>query len=85
MKNVELRQRLIKRLEKLPTGTTMCPGTLARESGTVLSNIREDLLDLASGGEVRLTQQGKVVSPRRLKGPFRVSLPKVSKSKRTKK
>jgi hypothetical protein len=81
MKNEELRQRLIKRLQKLPAGTTMCPGTLARESGTVLSKIREDLLDLASDGEVRLTQQGKVVSPRRLKGPFRVSLPEVWRSK----
>ena len=85
MKNEELKQRLIERLKKLSAGTTMCPGALARESGTVLSKIQEDLLDLASAGEIRISQKGKVVNRRELKRPFRVSLQNSAESKRTEK
>jgi Protein of unknown function (DUF3253) len=81
----DLRQRLIKRLKKLPAGTTMCPGKLARDCGTVLDAARSDLLDLASAGQVRLSQRGKTINAQDLKGPFRVSLEITSKLKRAKK
>ena len=66
----DLCQRLMKHLKKLPAGTTMCPGKLARDCGTVLDAARGDLLDLASAGKVRLSQHGKTVNPQELKGPF---------------
>jgi uncharacterized protein DUF3253 len=75
----------MKHLKKLPAGTTMCPGKLARDCGTVLEAARSDLLDLALAGQVRLSQRGKTVNPQELKGPFRVSLHIKSKSKRVKK
>lgn len=81
----ELRKRLMERLKKLPAGTTMCPGKLAQDCGTVLEAVRSDLLDLASAGEVRLSQHGKTVNAQELKGPFRVSLQITSKSKRVQK
>jgi uncharacterized protein DUF3253 len=81
----DLSQRLLKRLKKLPAETTMCPGKLARDCGTVLDAARSYLLDLASAGKVRLSQRGKTVHPQELKGPFRVSLETTSKSKRVKK
>lgn len=84
-RNEDLRQRLMEHLKKLPAGTTMCPGQLARDCGTVLKAVRRDLLDLASAGQVRLSQHGKTVNPQKLKGPFRVSLQRPSKSKRAKK
>ncbi len=80
-----LQQRLIKRLKTLPAGTTMCAGRLARDCGTVLSKIREDLLELALAGEIQISQKGKAVSPQGLKGPFRVSLHTSAKSKRVQK
>ena len=81
----DLSQKLMKRLKKLPAGTTMCPGKLARDCGTVLDAARIDLFDLASTGKIRLSQRGKTVNPQELKGPFRVSLRITSKSKRVKK
>jgi hypothetical protein len=66
--------KLMKHLKKLPAGTTMCPGKLARDCGTVLDAARSDLFDLASTGNIRLSQRGKTVNPQQLKGPFRVSL-----------
>jgi Protein of unknown function (DUF3253) len=81
----DLCQRLLKHLKKLPAGTTVCPGKLARDCGTVLNAARSDLLALASAGEIRLSQHGKIVNPQKLKGPFRVSLQTTSKSKRVKK
>jgi Protein of unknown function (DUF3253) len=81
----DLRQRLMERLKKLPAGTTMCPGKLAKDCGTVLDAARGDLLHLASAGEVRLSQHGKTVNAQELKGPFRVSLQITSKSKRVQK
>ena len=83
--NEELCQKLMKRLKKLPVGITMCPGTLARDCGTVLADARSGLLDLASAGQVRLSQRGKTVNPQELKGPFRVALQRATKSKRVKK
>jgi hypothetical protein len=80
-----LHQRIIKRLKTLPAGTTMCPGRLARDCGTVLSQIRGNLLELALSGEIRISQKGKAVSPQGLRGPFRVSLQTSAKSKRAEK
>ena len=80
-----LSQKLMKHLKKRPAGTTMCPGKLARDCGTVLDAARSDLFDLASTGKIRLSQRGKTVNPQELKGPFRVSLWIISNSKRVKK
>jgi hypothetical protein len=81
----DLSQKLMKHLKKLPAGTTICPGKLAQDCGSVLNAARSDLLALASVGKVRLSQHGKTVNPQELKGPFRVSLRTASKSKRVKK
>lgn len=50
----------------------MCPGKLVRDCRTVLAAARSDLFDLASTGNIRLSQRGKTVKPQELKGPFRV-------------
>lgn len=83
--DASLNQRLIQRLKILPAGTTICPGKLAWDCGTVLSRIRGHLLKLAAEGHVRLSQKGKEVSPQGLRGPFRVSLPTRGESKRVEK
>jgi hypothetical protein len=60
----------MKRLKKLPAGTMMCPGKLARDCGTVLDAARIDLFDLASTGKIRLSQRGKTVNPPGIEGTF---------------
>ena len=69
-------KQVLDQLAQLSPNTTMCPGKLARECGTVLSKFRSDLLAMAQAGKIRLTQHGKAASPKSLKGPFRVSLPR---------
>ena len=81
----DLAQKLMKHLKKLPAGTTICPGKLARDCGTVLDSARSDLFDLASKGKIRLSQRGKTVNAQEMKGPFRVSLWLTPKLKRVKK
>jgi hypothetical protein len=67
-----MQRRLLKRLEALPNGTTMCPGKLSRDCGSTLAQARPDLVELAQQRKVILSQRGKSVEATALKGPFRV-------------
>jgi hypothetical protein len=65
-------RQILKQLEKLKPGATICPGQLARKCGSTLAKIRSDLLDLAQAKKIVLSQRGQTVSGANPKGPFRV-------------
>jgi DNA-binding GntR family transcriptional regulator len=69
-----VRSKILARLKRLRPGTTMCPGRLARDCGTVLASIRAELKTLADENTIVITQSGTIVAPGNLKGPFRVHL-----------
>ncbi len=70
----DLRRRMLDRLSNLKANTTMCPGQLARDCGTTLREVREDILALARDGKIQLSQRGRSVCGDKIKGPFRVRL-----------
>jgi hypothetical protein len=69
-----LQRCLLRRLDGLKPGATMCPGRLSRDCGTTLAKARHDILILARAGRIALSQRGQSVTPDGLKGPFRVRL-----------
>jgi hypothetical protein len=69
-----IQRQMLRRLADLDQGKTMCPGRLARDCGSNLKSLRADLLALASSGKIVLSQGGKPVDGKTLKGPFRLRL-----------
>ncbi len=69
-----MQRRLLQRLKTVRKGATMCPGKLSRDCGFTLAETRPDILALARGGKVELSQGGRKVKGEAMKGPFRVRL-----------
>ena len=70
-----LQRRLLKRLEEVKEGATMCPGRLARDCGSTLAVARPDLVALARSRKIVVSQGGRQIGADGIRGPFRVRLP----------
>ncbi len=56
----------------LKSGSTCCPGALARRLGVTQRDLRPVLVRLAEAGHVRISQGGAARDLRSLRGPYRV-------------
>lgn len=69
---------ILQRLEGLEAGTTICPGALAREllpnDPQPIALLRPLIFELQDERRVQLSQAGRTVIWRKIKGPFRVRL-----------
>jgi hypothetical protein len=70
-----LQERVLSLVNNLKPGTTICPGMLCRKCGTTLRESRPELIELARGGMLVLTQKGLEIPDVSLpiRGPFRVA------------
>ncbi|MFQ3670378.1 MAG: DUF3253 domain-containing protein [Verrucomicrobiia bacterium] len=71
--NSSLDEAILARLGKLRSGTSLCPGQLARELGLNPRALRSDLIRLQRQGRVRVTQGGQGVDLATARGPYRVA------------
>ncbi len=71
-----LEDRILERLRGLRAGTTMCPGRLSVDLGSRLAQLRPTFMKMARAGRIAILQRGHVADPDRLKGPFRVAMPR---------
>ncbi len=63
-------------LEGLRPGATICPGELARRLGSTQAALRPLLAGLAAQGRVAITQRGAPADLATLRGPYRVAAPR---------
>lgn len=56
----------------LPTGSTMCPGKLARKLGIDARTLRPVCAAMRAAGELRVTQGGVPADLATLRGPYRL-------------
>ncbi len=58
---------------RLRSGTTLCPGELARQLGTTPRALRPTLAALEARGALVVAQRGVVRPWREVRGPYRVA------------
>ena len=64
---------VLRLLEELRPGATICPGELARRLGGTQASLRPLLIELAKAGCVKITQRGRPADLEIVRGPYRVA------------
>lgn len=64
---------VLRHLDRVRPGGTICPGLLARRLGTDPSSLRPVLADLEQQGRIAILQRGQRKSLGEVRGPFRVA------------
>jgi hypothetical protein len=67
------RAAVLRVLEGLGEGATMCAGMVARRVATTLRELRGLLVEMQRDGEIEVFQRGASVDLRTARGPIRVS------------
>ncbi len=85
--DIALKAAIFALLSKRQPGATICPSEAARaiiqpgeDWRILMPNVRQVAKDLASLGQIQVTQAGQVVDIRSASGPIRLRLPVVSSS-----
>jgi hypothetical protein len=75
-----LEQAILARVGRIHPGSTLCPGTLARDLGVSTDTLRPHLSELQQSQRITITQGGMARPLSEVRGPYRVGLARAPQS-----
>ncbi|RZA16608.1 MAG: DUF3253 domain-containing protein [Proteobacteria bacterium] len=80
MKSTRYEERILELLAQRDSGKTICPSEVLpfeeRKDKVKMEEVREAARGLERKGEIEITQKGRAVDPKSIKGPIRLRLKK---------
>ncbi|RYZ57889.1 MAG: DUF3253 domain-containing protein [Proteobacteria bacterium] len=78
MTSIRYEERILELLAQRDSGKTICPSEVLpieeRKDKVKMEAVREAARRLVENGKIEITQKGRVVNPKSLKGPIRLRL-----------
>lgn len=78
MTSIRYEERILELLAQRDSGKTICPSEVLpieeRKDKVKMEAVREAARGLVENGKIEITQKGRVVNPKSLKGPIRLRL-----------